>query len=300
MRKKILIFGGSGFIGSSLVKQFLEQKQQVCVICSNKAKAIDKLGNNLLGLEIKVIDIFNEDEIVNLVKDYDVIINLIGKLFEVKKGDFFKFHHEFPKLLSQSISNTQHLIHISALGVEKSSITSIYAKTKLAGQEAVIKNCKNYNIIKPSIVFGDHDNFFNLFSKIAKISPFLPLIGGGKAKFSPIYVEDLAKSIVFLTENNKKYQNQIFESHGPDTSSFKELMQFILKIKGRKRLLINLPFPLAKLQANLINLFKIYLLTPDQVELLKYDNIASHEYNNIDRIIGNLKPYTEIVPKYLN
>lgn len=229
------------------------------------------------------------------MKDYDVIINLIGKLFEAKKG----FLHEFPRLLSQAISSKQHLIHISALGIEKSSEMSIYAKTKLDGQKAIIKNCKNYNIIKPSIVF-ENDNFFNLFAKMAKISPFLPIIGGGKAKFSPVYVEDLAKSIVFLAEDNKKYQNQIFESYGPNTSSFKELMQFILKTAGRKRLLINLPFTLAKLQANLINLFKIYLLTPDQVELLKYDNIASHEYDNIDKIIGNLKSYEEIVPKYLS
>ncbi len=300
MRKKILIFGGSGFIGSSLTKQLLKQKHQVCVVCSNKEKAIDKFNSDLLGLEIKVIDVFNEDEVVNLVKDYDVIINLIGKLFEAKKGDFAKFHHEFPQLLSQAISGKQHLIHVSALGIEKSSKTSIYAKTKLDGQKAVIKNCKNYNIIKPSIVFGCNDNFFNLFAKMAKISPFLPLIGGGKAKFSPVYVEDLANSIVFLAEDNKKYQNQIFESYGPNTSSFKELMQFILKIAGRKRLLISLPFVLAKLQANLINFLKIYLLTPDQVELLKYDNIASNEYDNIDKIIGNLKSYEEIIPKYLS
>lgn len=300
MRKKILIFGGSGFIGSSLTKQLLDQKHQVCVVCRNKEKAIDKFGSDLLGLEIKVIDIFNEDEVLNLVKDYDVIINLIGKLFEAKKGDFSKFHHEFPKLLSQTISGKQHLIHVSALGIEKSSKTSIYAKTKLDGQKAVIKNCKNYNIIKPSIVFGCNDNFFNLFAKMAKISPFLPLVGGGKAKFSPVYVEDLSKSIVFLAEDNSKYANQIFESYGPNISSLKELMQFILKATKRKRLLLHLPFIIAKLQANLINLFKIYLLTPDQVELLKYDNIASNEYDNIDRIIGNLKPYEEIVPKYLS
>lgn len=126
---------------------------------------------------------------------------------------------------------------------------------------------------------------------MAKIFPFLPLIGGGKAKFSPAYVEDLAKSIVFLTEDNKKYKKQTFESHGPSKSSFKELMQFILKTAGRKRLLIHLPFVIAKIQANLINFLKIYLLTPDQVELLKYNNIAGNEYDNIDKIIGNLNSY---------
>ena len=166
-------------------------------------------------------------------------------------------------------------------------------------KKAIIKNSKNYNIIKPSIVFGDCDNFFNLFAKMSKTSPFLPLIGGGKAKFSPIYVEDLVKSIALLVEDNKKYKNKIFESYGPDTSSFKELMQFILKITGRRRFLINLPFSIAKIQATLLNMFRIYLLTPDQVELLKYDNIASNKHDNIDKIIGNLKSFKQIVPKYL-
>jgi NADH dehydrogenase len=201
--------------------------------------------------------------------------------------------------LSELISSEQHFLHISALGIEESSKTSIYAKTKLDGEKAIIKNSKNYNIIRPSIVYGEKDNFFNLFARMSKISPFLPLIGGGKAKFSPIYVEDLVKSIINLIENNQKYQNQLFEASGPLTSDFKRLMEFILQTTKRKRLLLKLPFCVAKIQANLINLLKIYLLTPDQVELLKYDNISSGKYSNIDVLIGNLESYEKIVPKYL-
>ncbi|MDA9817653.1 sugar nucleotide-binding protein [Flavobacteriaceae bacterium] len=260
---------------------------------------MDKFST-IKDLQIQTIDIFNENVVKNLVKDYDVIINLIGKLFEAKKGDFSKFHHKFPECLSKTISDKQHLIHVSALGIEDSCKTSIYAQTKLDGQKAIIKNSKNYNIMKPSIVFGKNDNFFNLFAKISKTSPFLPLIGGGKAKFAPIYVEDLAKSIVLLAEDGKKYKNKIFESYGHDSSSFKELMQFIIKTTGRKRFLIKLPFFIAKIQARLLNLFKIYLLTSDQVELLKYDNIASNKHDNIDKIIGNLKSFKKIVPKYLS
>jgi NADH dehydrogenase len=298
MNKKILIFGGSGFIGLHLTKSLLEQKNKVCVICTNKKKALDKLGNNQ-NLQIKNIDIFDVDQIKKLVKDYDIIINLIGKLFEVKKGNFTKFHYQFPKIISQNISDKQQLIHMSALGIEESYKTSIYAKTKLDGQKEIINNSNNYNIIKPSIVFGQQDNFFNLFFKMTKISPFLPLIGGGKAKFSPVYVQDLVKSIIYLIDNNEKYKNQIFEAYGPDISSFKELMQFILKTTNKKRLLINLPFFISTFQARLLNLLKIYLLTPDQVELLKYNNISSNKYNNINKIIGDLKSYKEIVPKYL-
>ncbi len=298
MNKKILIFGGSGFIGSDLTKLLLE-KNEVCIICTNKERALKKIGN-FKNLKIKNINIFNNNELKQIISNYDIIINLIGKLFESKKGDFKKFHHHFPDTLSKIVSHKQLLIHISALGIENSSKTSNYAKTKLDGERAIINNSRNYNIIKPSIVFGKDDNFFNLFAKMTKISPFLPLIGGGKAKFSPIYVKDLTKSIKHLIENNNKHQNQIFEAYGLDNSSFKELMKFILRTIKRERLLLHLPFYIAKIQANLMNLLKIYLLTPDQVELLKYDNISSNKYANIDELIKDLESYKEIVPKYLS
>ena len=297
MSKKTLIFGGSGFIGSTLTNTLLANKHEVCVICTNKEKAIANIGNHK-NLEIKTIDIFNEIELKNLLKNYEIIINLIGKLFETTKGEFENFHHIFPKILVKNISEKQHLIHISALGIEQSSEKSLYAQTKLYGQCEISQNCKNYNIIKPSIVFGQKDNFFNLFANMTKKSLFLPLIGGGKTKFAPVYVEDLTKTIIRLIED-KKYKNQIFEAYGPDVSTFKQLMQFILRVINKKRLLVTLPFFVAKTQAKIMNLAKIYLLTPDQVELLKYNNIASNEYNNIDKIIEDLKSYKEIVPNYL-
>ena len=175
MSKRILIFGGSGFIGLPLTKFLLQEENQICVICNDEEKALNKIGQHQ-NLEIKIIDIFDESKIKKLIKDHDVIINLIGKLFETKKGDFKKFHQKFPNILAKNLSDKQYLVHISALGIEDSTKTSLYAETKLAGQNEITKICKNYNIIKPSIVFGDQDNFFNLFAKMAKISPFLPLI----------------------------------------------------------------------------------------------------------------------------
>ena len=184
------------------------------------------------------------------------------------------------------------------MGIEESAQTSSYAKTKLAGEKAITEHAKNYTILKPSIVFGEQDNFFNLFNNMSKISPFMPLIGNGVAKFTPVYVKDLIAAISTITNRHQEYNHQIFEAYGHETASFKELIKFILHTTNRKRLLIPLPFALAKAQAHIINC-RIYLLTADQVELLKYDNVASNKYNNIDNIIGELTSYRQIVPTYL-
>lgn len=298
MKKKVVVFGGSGFIGSRLTKFLLNKNYKVLVICRNKDKAFQRLGKHK-NFQTKSIDIFNESSIKKLIKEHDIVVNLIGKLFETQKGDFKKFHYLFPDLLSKNVPRSKHLIHISALGIEKSAKTSLYASTKLAGQKAVITNSKNYHILKPSIVFGEEDNFFNQFAKMAKRSPFLPLIGGGKTKFAPIYIEDLVKSIIFLIEHNRKYKNRIFEAYGPKKLSFKQLLQFVVKIIHKNRFLLPLPFAFAKFLATLMNLFKVYRLTPDQVELLKYNNIGGKNCQNIDVLIGSLGNYQKIVPKYL-
>lgn len=298
MKKKVILFGGSGFIGSRLTKSLLNKNYKVLVICRNKDKAFQRLGSPK-NFQTKSIDIFHEAAIKKLIKEHDIVVNLIGKLFELQKGEFKKYHHLFPDLLSKNVPRNKHLIHISALGVEKSAKTSLYSSTKLAGQKAVISNSKNYNILKPSIVFGEEDNFFNQFAKMAKISPCLPLIGDGKTKFAPIYVEDLVRSIVFLIEHNRKYKNKIFEAHGLKKLSFKQLLQFVLQTIHKNRFLLPLPFAFAKFLATLMNFCKIYRLTPDQVELLKYNNIGSKNYENIDILIGTLGNYQKIVPTYL-
>ena len=294
--KKILIFGGSGFLGSSITKLLLNNGYEICVVCRNLAKAADNLIQHK-NLTIKKIDIFAEDSVKALVAKHDIIINLIGKLYEEKKNDFQKYHVDFPQILA-SYTKNKRLIHLSALAIESSSTSSIYAKTKLAGEQAIIQESKNYTIIKPSIIFGENDNFFNLFARISKFSPFLPLIGGGKTLFSPIYVEDIANSILVLCENSN-YKNQIFEAYGDENVSFKEILEFILQVTHKKRMLVTLPFKIAKFEAKILHFCKIYLLTEDQVELLKYDNISTGKYNNINSLKINLTNYKDIVPNYL-
>ncbi len=297
MQKRILIFGGSGFIGCELVYLLLKNNFLVTVVCSNLTKAQKCLPKNP-NLTIKVIDIFHMSSLKAAIENSDFIVNLIGKLYEVKKNDFYQFHTHFPSLLASVVKENQRLIHISALGIELSCKTSIYAKTKLDGEMQICQNSKNYSIIRPSVVFGNRDNFFNLFSRMSKFSPFLPLIGGGKTEFMPIYVGDLVNAIFAIIKNQNLCHNNIMEAAGPDLASFKSIIEFILNTKQRKRILINLPFAIAKLEARLINLFKIMLLTCDQVELLKYNNKRSDKYDNIDTIIGNLTSYKTIKPYF--
>lgn len=294
--RKIVIFGGSGFIGNVLTKLLLANSYEICVICTNLDKAKSKLGEHK-NLTIKAIDIYLLEELEKLILNYDIIINLIGKLYETKNNDFKFFHEDFPRNLAR-LAGKKPIIHLSALAIEHSAKTSLYAKTKLAGENALKKYAKNYLIIKPSIVYGAEDNFFNLFAKIADYSPFLPLIGGGKTLFSPIYVADLAEAILFFIKENK-IERQILAAHGNENISFRQILEFILKIKRKKRILVTLPFAVAKFEARIMNILKIYLLTSDQVELLKYDNIADHKYKNISITGIDLADYKKIVPTYL-
>jgi uncharacterized protein YbjT (DUF2867 family) len=291
----VIIFGGSGFVGRNVVQEFHKHGINVMIVCSDIKKAYSIFGDSV---NIKTFDIFDQDVLKNETKNFDIAINLIGKLYEKNMGDFQKFHADFPFLLAQNFNG--HIIHISACGVEISYKTTIYGKTKLEGEYAIKNNAKSYNIISPSIIFGKDDNFFNLFAKLSRFLPFLPLIGGGSTLFQPISVNDVAKSVVFLAKNHQNYKNICYVACGVDVISFKEILQYILKIKKRKRFLIKLPFSVAKFYAKIINFFGIYLLTQDQVETLKYNNIQTKKDINIDELIDNLESYQKTVPQYLN
>ena len=295
MEGKVIIFGGTGFIGKVLCDILKQNNINASIVCSG-SNGLSKVFEN--GIIKYSINICNKNELKTIVQKYDIAINLIGKLYEKNENEFEKFHHQFPSVLSSTLTENQKLIHISALGIENSCTVSKYAKTKLLGEEAVKRNSKNYAIIRPSIVFGECDNFFNMFAKMAKFSPFLPLIGGGNTQFAPIYVQDLCLAILKIMQS-PEIKNTTFEAFGQETSTFKEILEFILQTTKRKRLLLNIPFSVAKIQAKTMNAFKIYTLTPDQIALLHHNNIPSKKHPSIKQLIGELKNYKEIVPKYL-
>ena len=219
-------------------------------------------------------------------------------MYETKKQKFFPIHAQFPKLLSELCNELEinKLIHISALGV-KDGHPSQYMQSKLQGEKNIQDTLKQSVILRPSVIFGPEDKFFNTFATLAQFSPALPLIGGGKTVFEPIYVGDVAEAIVKSLEfNNSK--PSIYELGGKNYS-FKELMQILLSEINKKRLLIPIPWGMAKFQSYFLQMLPTPLLTPDQVIMLRYDNVVSGEYKTLKNL--KIKPTTiqSILPKYI-
>ena len=296
----ILIFGSSGQIGKSLIRKFTKNNYRVIAVTRSihqKGYQI-KTQSNYGYLELEEMKLFNEEAISNLMKKSSICINLIGILFEKKKNQFDLIHSALPSLLSELAlkNNLKQFIHLSALGIEQ-AIDSNYAKSKLSGEEKVRKNFPNSVILKPSIVYSVDDNFTTNFMNLLSILPVMPLYYEGKTKFTPIHVSDIANIIFQIVQ--KKITGETIECIGPEILSFKEMLLKILKSINKRRFLFSLPLPLAKLNAKLFQLMPKPLLTVDQLNLLKYDNIISKKYKtNFDIMIDANKKFEDEINRY--
>ena len=296
----ILIFGSSGQIGKSLIRKFTKNNYKVIAVTRSihrKGYQI-KTQSNYGYLELEEINSFNEQNISRLMEKASICINLIGILFEKKKNQFELIHSSLPSLLSKlALKNSiEQFIHLSALGIE-SAIDSNYAMSKLDGEQKVRKNFPNSIILKPSIVYSVDDNFTTNFMSLLNILPVMPLYYGGRTKFTPIHVSDLT-NIIFETVK-KKIVGETIECVGPQVITFKEIILKILKSINKKRLLIPIPFILAKLNAKLFELMPKPLLTMDQLRLLKYDNIISKKYKtNFDIKMEANKKFDDEINRY--
>ena len=249
-------------------------------------------------MELVEIKNFDLDKIKNLMSRCSICINLIGILFEEKKNHFKNIHTDLPNFLSQTANklNIDRFIHLSALGIENSP-DSLYATTKLEGEKKIIKNFKNSIILRPSIVYSVDDNFTTRFMKLLSILPIMPIYYGGNTKFSPIHVSDIVNIIFEMIESKNK--SLILECVGPEILSFKEIIKILLNSINKKRLIIPLPYPIAKLSAKILQLLPKPLLTEDQLKLLKYDNIKSGNYkNNIELGLEAKKKFKDEINKY--
>ena len=299
-QKIIAIFGAGGFLGKHLMRELTQLNYRVKVATRNPyLKGYLKPLGNPGQIELFKTNIFDTEDVKKILNNCDIVINLVGILYETRKQKFNHVHAQFPNLLSNLCKEFEikKLIHISALGVKEKHVSK-YMQSKLQGEKNIQNNFKPSIILRPSVVFGPEDKFFNTFASLAQFSPFLPLIGGGKTKFAPIYVSDVAKAIVKALELNNS-EPKIYELGGPKNYSFKELMEILLTEIKKKRLLVPIPFGFAKFQSYFLQMMPNPLLTPDQVELLKYNNIVSEEYPNLKDLGITGTSIQSILPKYI-
>ena len=299
--KNCLIFGGSGQIGRQLIRKLTKNNYKVTVVTRNihQKSYIIKTQANAGYIDIVEANIFDEEKIRHLFSKTDICINLIGILFEKGKGNTFKnIHSIFPSLLSKLCKEykIEQFIHLSALGINE-AIDSNYAKSKLQGEKNIQKNYILSTILRPSVVYSVDDNFTTNFMTLLNRLPFFPLYYNGKTKFKPIHCSDLTDIIYNVISRN--INSQIIECVGSEIITLKDILKRLLKIINKKRILLPMPLFVAKLSASFFQLFPKPLLTKDQLELLKYDNIPSGKYKtNFEIGLPSTKFFDKEIEKY--
>ena len=299
--KNCLIFGGSGQIGRNLIRKLTKNNYRVTVVTRNihQKSYVIKTQANAGYIDIVESNIFEERKIRELFKKSDICINLIGILFEQKKGNTFKnIHTVFPSLLAKLSKEykLKHFIHLSALGVSEAK-DSNYAKSKLEGENEVLNNFPLATILRPSVVYSVDDNFTTNFMTLLNRLPIFPLYYNGNTKFAPIHCSDLTDIIFHIISKN--IYSKIIECVGPEVITFKEILKKLLKLINKKRILIPLPLAIAKISASLFEIMPKPLLTKDQLVMLKYDNVLSGKYkSNFDIGLPSVRYFDDEVKKY--
>lgn len=271
------VFGGTGFVGTQIVRELaaLGYLVKVATRIPERAYFLKPCGN--VGQVVPLAcDYSDEQSIARAVENADVVFNCNGILFEKgKRSKFQSVHVDGPASIAKACSQqgVARFVHVSALACDKG--TSKYAKSKLEGEKAVLSAFPKATILRPSIIFGAGDSFFNMFAELSRYVPVLPLIGGGKTKFQPVYVGDVADAAIKVaTDPSDGYVGKVYQLGGPDVVNFKEIYELIFKYTNRRRCMVNLPFAVAKVEAVFLSLLPKPLLTPDQVESLKTDNVV--------------------------
>ena len=273
------ILGGGGFIGRYLVRN-LTKKNYRCIISTRKAFQKGYLKTQATPGSIELLDWNpnNFSELKEAIKNSDIVINLIGILYETRKQKFYNIHTNIPEAVAKICSDAgvKKFIHVSAIGANENS-KSLYQKSKYQGEVKALNNFKNTVIIRPSVVCGTEDNFTNLFSKLS-ILPVIPVVGIGY-NFQPILVDDVADAIVKVIEL-KGNEGKIYEIGGPKVISFGDMVKSILKTINKKRFVMPMPMPIAKIQSTITDLLPFPpILTKDQCEILsEADNVVSNNH----------------------
>ena len=295
----VTVFGGTGFLGRHAVRALAKAgyRIRVAVRHPNLGFFLPPMGT--VGQIVLVkCNVREADQVAAAVKGADAVINLTGLLYPRGEQSFEAIHIEAAEAIARAAqgAGARTLVHVSAIGADKDAAAQ-YAATKGEGEERVRAAFPNAAILRPSLVFGPEDGFFNRFAALARVLPALPLIGGGHTKFQPVFVGDVAAAILRCAQD-PGLGGKTYELGGPAVHSFKELMEIILCEIDRKRILVPVPFALATVKAMFLQFLPNPLLTPDQVTLLKSDNVVTGA-NALDSFGIAPTPIEAEVPAYL-
>jgi len=299
----VTVFGGSGFLGRHVVRALAQEGCRIRVAVRRPELAGHLRPMGRVGqIHAVQANLRYPHSVTAAVRGADIVINLVGILFERGRQRFDAVQAQGAEAVALAAKSVgARLVHVSAIGADTDS-PSRYARTKAEGERRVLTALPEAAIMRPSIVFGPEDDFFNRFGALARLSPALPLPGGGHTRFQPVFVGDVAGAIAKAADGKVK-PGAIYELGGPDVRSFKELMAFVLATIQRRRLLIPAPFALMKLQAAFLQFLPKPPLTPDQVELLKRDTVVSDDAKRDGWTLEGLGIVPEsmaaIVPTYL-
>jgi len=298
--RQVTVFGGSGFIGRYLVKRLADDGWRIVIAVRDPEAAhfLKPLGDvgQIVAIPVNVGD---KQAVRNAVDGSSAAVNLVGILYERGRQSFARTHVEAARHIAEAAADEGcgRLVHISAIGASATS-PAAYARSKAAAEANVVQAFPGATILRPSIVFGPEDGFFNLFARMAVVSPVLPLFGGGKTRFQPVYVCDVASAIDRCLDTSA-CAGTTYELGGPTVYTFRELMQIVVRETRRRCLLVALPYGVASLMAAFLQFLPVPPLTPDQVRLMKIDNVAGGGLPGLKDLGISPTAAEVVVPTYL-
>ncbi len=298
----ITIIGGSGFLGRYVVREMARAGWRVRVVCRRPAQAAFLKTTGDLGQVQPVYgNLAKPETVMPHLTGADAVVNLVGIMHEKGSQKFSAIQTTGAEKIAQAarLAKIPVMVHVSALGVNKST-GSQYARTKLLGENGVRAAFTEASILRPSVIFGPEDDFYNRFARMSTFSPVLPAVGGGKTLFQPVWAADVARAVRVCVENPDA-RGKTYELGGPEVMSFKQVLQYVLKITERKRTIISLPFGLAGAMTALTRFLPApFTLTADQVKLLKTDNVVEPSALTFKSLGIEPTPAELVVPDYLS
>lgn len=296
----ITVIGGSGFIGRYVVQALARQGACIRVAVRNPVKAEFLRPRGAVGQIVPVqCNLRYKDSVRAAVAGADAVVNLPGILHQSGRQTFTAVQADGPRLVAEAAreAGCSRLIQMSAIGASATA-PAAYARSKAQGEAAARAACPGVTVLRPSIVFGPEDGFFNRFAALSGMAPFLPLIGGGLTRFQPVYVNDVADAVAAALADPRT-AGQVYELGGPRVYTFRELMAYLLTLLDRRRLLLPIPWAIAEIQGAILEKLPAPLLTADQVKLLKADNVVADDARTLADLGVTPTALEGIVPGYL-